>query len=94
MVTDSWAETTVTWNTKLAVSATVTDTIMVPAALGCVSWTVTPDVQAWVDGTANNGWRIGDQAEGTASGDVKYRTREEIVVTAERPKLDVTYTPP
>jgi cell division septation protein DedD len=91
LVTGGWVETTVTWNNQPTVSGIVTDTITVPAVLGCVSWDVAADVQAWVDGTANNGWRISDQAEGTASGDVKYHTRESGTV-AERPKLDVDYT--
>ncbi|MCH8992974.1 MAG: DNRLRE domain-containing protein, partial [Acidobacteria bacterium] len=89
-VTQAWSETSVTWISQPTVAATVTDTITVPAALGCVSWTVTADVQAWVDGATNDGWRINDQVEGTASGDTKYRTREN-TVTAERPKLDVDF---
>ncbi|MBI2913817.1 MAG: DNRLRE domain-containing protein, partial [Chloroflexi bacterium] len=93
VVTSSWVETTVTWNSQPTVSGTVTGTIVVPAAQGCVDWTVTADVQAWVDGAANYGWRINDQNETTNSGDTKYRSRENGTV-AQRPKLEVTYTPP
>ena len=93
LVTSSWTETGVTWNTQPTVSGTVTDTIAVPATAQCLTFTVTADVQAWLDGTGNHGWRLGDQTEDTSSGDVKYRTWEN-GTTAERPKLDVTYTIP
>ena len=90
MVLDSWAETTITWNNQATVSTTVTDTMTVPATTGCVTWAVAADVQKWVAGVANNGWRISDQDEATNSGDVRYRTREN-GTAAERPKLDVNY---
>ena len=93
MVTSSWVETAVVWNDQPTASATVTDTITVPGALGCVSYTVTSDVQAWVDGTANNGWQIRDQDETTSVGDSQYRTRENGTVS-ERPKLQVAYMSP
>ena len=92
-VTQSWVETSVTWNTQPTVSAGVTDTLTEPAAIGCDTFTVTSDVQAWVDGTANNGWRISDQSEGSGSGDSKFATREN-TVAADRPKLDVVYSLP
>jgi hypothetical protein len=91
-VTTSWTETAVTWNTQPTVSGTVTDTITVPDIIGCVTWTVTSDVQAWVDGTANFGWRINDQTEGPNIGDSRYRTREDTAVPAEQPTLDITFT--
>ncbi|GAG04611.1 unnamed protein product, partial [marine sediment metagenome] len=90
-VTGSWAEATLTWNNQPTVSATVTDTITVPGAIGCVTFTVTSNVQAWVDGTTNYGWRINDQNEGSIGRDSKYRTREDATVPAEQPKLDVTF---
>ena len=90
-VTQSWAETTITWNTQPTVSASLTDSITMPASVGCVSWTVTSDVQAWVDGAANNGWRVGDQDETTTGGNEKYRTREDTTVPAEQPRLDVDF---
>ncbi len=90
-VTQPWVETTVTWNTQPTTAASTTDAITMPAVIGCVNWTVTSDVQAWVDGAANNGWRIGDQAEGAASGDTKFGTREN-ATAALRPLLAVEYT--
>ena len=89
-ITSSWVETVVVWNDQPTASGTVTDTITVPTTAQCLTFTVTADVQAWVDGTANNGWRISDQDEATNSGDVEYRTREN-GTAAERPKLDVNY---
>jgi hypothetical protein len=52
---------------------------------------VTADVQTWVDGTANNGWRISDDSEDNGvkiSSD--YKTREHSD-TGERPELYVMY---
>ena len=59
-----------------------------------MTWTVAADVQAWVDGTTNNGWRVNDDTENSGTQHLtQFRTLEEAVVTAERPKLDVTYLP-
>jgi hypothetical protein len=52
---------------------------------------VTSSLQAWVGGTANNGWRITDEDEGTAQ-HVEYVTRED-PVSGLRPTLNVTYAP-
>ena len=93
LVKSSWVETAIVWNDQPTVSGTVTDTITVPATAQCLTFTVAADVQSWVDGAANNGWRIGDQTGDTNSGDVKYHSRENGTM-AKRPKLDVTYTIP
>ena len=93
-VSASWVETTLTWSNQPAVAATPTDSVTTPASAGCMTWTVTADVQAWVSGTANDGWRVSDSVEGNAvKQETKFRTREATVVPAEAPKLDVTYTP-
>ena len=93
LVTSSWVETAVVWNDQPTVSASVTDTITVPATAQSGTFTVTADVQSWVDGTANNGWRLGDETEGTSTGDVKFRSREN-ATTDGRPKVKVIYAPP
>jgi len=94
LVTASWTETGINWNNQPAVSGTVTGTITVPSTASCVSWSVTGDVQAWVNGTAtNNGWRVSDQSENATGTNTKYATREH-GTSSVRPKLDVTYTPP
>ena len=94
-VTASWVETTLTWNNQPSVAASATDSVTTPAAPGCMAWTVTSDVQLWVDGTANNGWRVSDSVEGQGTKYItKFRTREDTAVPAEQPTLDVTYTAP
>ena len=90
-VTAVWGETTTTWNNQPSVSASVTGTITAPDSPSCVNLAVTSDVQAWVDGTANNGWRVSNQDEGI--GTIKYGTREHSSASS-RPKLEVTYTSP
>ena len=93
LVTSSWIETTVVWNDQPTVSGTATATITVPTTAQCLTFSVTADVQSWVDGTSNYGWRLSDQTEGVSNGDVDYRSREN-ATTDERPELKVTYTPP
>jgi hypothetical protein len=92
-VTAAWVETILTWNLQPSVAATATDSATTPAAPGCMTWTVTADVQAWVDGSANDGWRVSDSVEGdVVHTEGKFRSREDILLPAEHPKLDVTYT--
>jgi hypothetical protein len=81
----------VTWNSQPAVSATSNASWTVPAAAQCVSADVAADVQAWVSGGANHGWRINDQVEviGTS---LPYSSREE-VNPAMRPSLSYAYNP-
>ena len=89
-----WAEMTITWSNQPSVAASATDSTTTPSSPACMTWDVAADVQAWVDGTTNYGWRVVDSAEGHP-GDYlsQFRTRENSVV-AERPTLEVTYTPP
>jgi hypothetical protein len=58
-----------------------------------MTFAATADVQAWVDGTTNDGWRLNDQNEDSGGSKVDYNTREH-GTASERPNLDVTYTPP
>jgi hypothetical protein len=88
--TAPWTEMGVTWNTQPTVAPTFTTALTVPATAQCVSVDATADVQAWVDGAANCGWRITDQDEANAA-PVTYGTRESAL--GLRPQLDVTYTP-
>jgi hypothetical protein len=89
--TAAWTETGVTWNTQPALSSTVVHTIPVPSSAGCVTVSVKENVQAWVLGAPNFGWRIMDTDEANAPQPL-WATREN-VSTLERPKLDVTYSP-
>ena len=91
-VTTSWVETTLTWHDQPAVVATVTDSETTRASPGCMSWTVTVDVQAWVDGTANHGWRVSDPVENDPEQFSEFRTRDDSV--GVRHLLDVAFTVP
>jgi hypothetical protein len=89
--TSGWTETTVTWNNQPGGNSGQAVTWTIPSIPGCVSLDVTSSLQAWVGGTANNGWRITDEDEGTAQ-HVEYVTRED-PVSGLRPTLNVTYAP-
>jgi hypothetical protein len=58
-----------------------------------LTWTVTADVQSFVDGTANNGWRIGDATENSATARSAQFRSDEYTTAAQRPVLEVTYYP-
>ena len=96
LVTSSWVETSVTWGTQPTVAASATASATTPASAGCMTWTVTSDVQLWVDGTANNGFLVREQDETGTGGGIKtsFRSREDTAVPADVPTLDVTYTAP
>lgn len=105
-ITDSWTEAGITWdnqpvNTSLATTENSTGT----TNNIFLSFDITTDVQAFVDGTAtNNGWRIADKNEGTTGGGdrlTKFCSKEATTsdpdsdCTTERlPKLDIDYTLP
>ncbi len=91
----AWAEGTLNWNTQPAVSG-----VAVTAAIGTINntwneWTITVDLQAFVDGSvSNNGWRFNDQTAGASpTQEGEHRTREH-GTAAERPHLVVFYATP
>ncbi|CVK34344.1 DNRLRE domain-containing protein [Methanoculleus bourgensis] len=66
-VTEAWNETGVTWNTRPS-NATQPTSITDPgSAKSWVSWDVTQDVQAYVEGTPNYGWLLTYDESATAS---------------------------
>jgi hypothetical protein len=91
LVTSSWTEIGVTWNNEPTVSTTVTDAITVPSGAQCVSFTVTSDVQAWVDGAPNYGWRLNDQDEVTPGSSVVSYAAREYSAPGQSPQLVVPY---
>jgi hypothetical protein len=93
-VTSDWTETGVTWNNEPTVSTTVTDAITVPSGSQCVTFTVTADVQAWVDGAPNYGWGLNDQDEVTPGGSVTTYATREYGTAGQRPQLVVAYRSP
>jgi hypothetical protein len=94
LATSTWTETGITWNNQPTVSGTQSASIATTSSLSCFNFTVTADVQSWVNGTANNGWRLNDSDETLAAGSaVNYASREN-GTAANRPKLAITYTGP
>jgi hypothetical protein len=93
-VTASWDETTLTWSNQPGVVASPTDSVATGTTNNVtLSWTVTSDVQAFADGTANNGWRLADSAEGSLGAqEGRYNSREHAAV-GQRPSLSITYYP-
>lgn len=93
-VSASWTETGITWLNQPAVAATATSS----AATGTtpnvtLSWNVTADVQAFVDGTPNNGWRIHDQTESSlTTREAQFRSAE-FGTASQQPILSITYFP-
>ena len=92
-ITASWVETTLTWNNQPGVAGSVTDSATTPGSPACMTWDVATDVQLWVDGTANEGWRAKDSVEGQGTKYVTEFATRENGTPADRPILDVNYTP-
>ena len=92
-ITASWVETTLTWNNQPAVAASVTDSATTPGSPACMTWDVAADVQLWIDGTANEGWRAKDSVEGQGTKYITEFATRENGTPADRPILDVNYTP-
>jgi hypothetical protein len=93
-VTSSWAEAGVTWNTQPSVAVSATDTINVPLLGGCVTFNVAGDVQSWIDGASNFGWRVSDGAEeALLSAATSYASRDN-ASNAVYPILSVQYLTP
>jgi hypothetical protein len=87
-----WTEGGLTWNTQPTLSTTVLHNIPVPGSADCVTVSVKENVQSWLLGAANFGWRITDTDEPNA--DLIEWATSENGSASERPKLEVTYTPP
>lgn len=91
--TASWVETTLTWNNQLGVAGSVTDSATTPGSPACMTWYVAADVQLWIDGTANEGWRAKDSVESQGTRYITEFATRENGTPADRPILDVNYTP-
>jgi len=56
-----WDEGAVTWNNQPSASSSSSASSTIPSSTGVwMQWTVTNDVQSFVDGTNNYGWRMTD----------------------------------
>jgi len=60
---NSWEESSVNWNNQPSYTGTATDSCQIPGSTGqWMSWDVTDDVQAFVDGDFSNyGWIVMDE---------------------------------
>ncbi|MDO8688675.1 MAG: DNRLRE domain-containing protein, partial [Dehalococcoidia bacterium] len=64
----AWTASTITWNNQPGVASSATDTADIGTISGVwVNWDVTADVQAFVNGSPNYGWRINDSVEGSST---------------------------
>jgi xanthosine utilization system XapX-like protein len=105
--TAAWGETTLTWNNQPfgttinnPPTASRTGTFSVGTPAGCqnqaagyvTGGTVTTDVASWVAGsTANFGWMIRDDTEGSATTRTATFTAKELGTIAQEPQLVITY---
>lgn len=93
-VTGAWTETGVTWTNQPTTAASATATASTGTTANVtLSWNVTSDVQTFVDGTSNLGWRIKDQTESSATARLGQFRSAEYGTAVQRPALDITYYP-
>ena len=83
----AWSESTVSASTAPAVSGTASTSATTVTTGATMSWSVTGDVQGWVDGGTNNGWSIQDTATTSASGSLASRE------SGTPPVLQIVYYP-
>jgi hypothetical protein len=94
-VTSTWAEGTLTWANQPTVAAPATSSVATGTTSNVtLTWMVTSDVQAFLDGTASNfGWRIKDQTEDSATARTAQLRSAEFGTVSQRPILDLSYYP-
>ncbi len=95
-VTDTWNESSVTWNTQPSVNTQPTSSIDPGSTANTwICWNVTQDVQAYADITANYGWMLAFTNESATSTLQKVQMgSREYSESTQRPYLNVTYTIP
>jgi hypothetical protein len=91
-ITSGWTESGLTWSIAPTAASSYDASMSVPSSVGCVTADVTTDVQAWVAGAGNWGWRIADTNPSPPPPQVDWATRED-PSSSQRPSLSVTYTP-
>lgn len=93
-VAASWTESAVTWANQPATAVAGTASVVTGTTSNVtLTWDVKTDVQAFVDGTTNNGWRVKDQTESSATARTGQFRSAEYGTVSQRPVLDVTYYP-
>ena len=91
-VSSAWDGNT-SWSDQPSVYPTVSDSIVVSGVNECVTFDVTADMQALVDGSPCFGWRLNDANETQFSGSNTRYGSSENSNAADRPVLTVTYIP-
>lgn len=91
-VTDTWAETSVTWTNQPTRATTATASVLTGTTDGVtLEWDVTGDVADFVAGnTTNHGWLVKDTLEGDATGMTATYSAREHTTSEQRPALAVT----
>jgi hypothetical protein len=92
-VTAAWTENGITWSNQPGAAASTSITTGTSSNVSLQA-TVTSDVQSFVSGSlTNNGWRLIDSVESSATArNGQFRSREFGTV-AQRPKLVINYYP-
>lgn len=92
-VTQSWTETGVTWTNQPTVAGAATASTATGTTNGVtLTWSVTSDVQSFVDETASNfGWRVADNAEGSVVVLTGTFSAREHATASQRPALEVVF---
>ncbi len=94
-VTNSWDENTVTWTNQPTIAASLTSSVSSGTTNNVVlSWNVTSDVNAFLSGTANNGWLIRDNAEDSTSANTNQAgfASKENGTNSNRPQLSIDFS--
>jgi len=94
-ITDSWNESTVTWDNRPTNSSENTSNSIIPSSFGWMTWDVLSDVQDYVKGTNENyGWQIMDLKYwgGFDIPTTKFKSKE--TQTNYTPYLKITYDTP
>lgn len=91
-VTSAWGETTADWLEQPSVAGSATTSFATGTTdnLALQNIDVRADVQAFVDGTTDNGWRLKPASDG--QGLSQFHSREH-ADPAKRPMLTITYYP-
>ena len=101
-ITSDWTELGVEWQNQPAIAGQYSDTATTPGSAEWMTWDVTADVQAMMNGTVTNyGWLVKDSSERCSETQrTAFLTREHYkhnkhdTETGLRPVLEITYQAP
>ena len=86
--TQDFNEGEVTWNNQPSHNPTPTDEIIVPSSFGWVEWNVTSDIEDFMTGTPNYGWKLKDKNEGDVNNGGQFYSKE---YGTSKPELVIKY---